>query len=156
MVAVRLYVEGGGDTNRLRTACRRGFREFFLKAGLAGSMPRIIASGSRRSVYEDFCTAISQSGDVCVCLLVDSEEAVADGEGPWDHLKKRQADQWPPNVVQQGFIRCLFPPSRIPTTRPRSCSLPVPYSSSSPGRAELLVSRLLRSWSNSAARWTTS
>ncbi len=92
MVAVRLYVEGGGDTNRLRTACRRGFREFFLKAGLAGSMPRIIASGSRRSAYDDFCIAQREGVD-CALLLVDSEEAVAEDDGPWDHLSKR--DRWP-------------------------------------------------------------
>ena len=47
MVTVRLYVEGGGDAKSLRTACRRGFREFLLRAGLGGSMPRIIACGPR-------------------------------------------------------------------------------------------------------------
>ncbi len=93
MVAVRLYVEGGGDTNRLRTACRRGFREFFEKAGLMGKMPRIIASGSRRSAYDDFCIA-QREGAGCALLLVDSEEAVDDQEGPWDHLRKRPGDRW--------------------------------------------------------------
>jgi Domain of unknown function (DUF4276) len=93
MVAVHLYVEGGGDAKRLRTACRKGFTEFFKKAELAGSLPRIIASGSRRSAYDDFCTALGQT-NVCALLLVDSEEAVADSDGPWEHLKKRPGDQW--------------------------------------------------------------
>ncbi len=57
-------------------------------------MPRIIASGSRRSAYEDFCTALRQAGDVCPFLLVDSEDAVADTDGPWDHLRKRPGDRW--------------------------------------------------------------
>lgn len=95
MVAIRLFVEGGGDAKSLRSACRRGFREFLLKAGFSGSMPRVIASGSRRSAYEDFCTAMSQAKKGYVCLLVDSEEAVAAGDGPWKHLKNRPDDQWP-------------------------------------------------------------
>ncbi len=95
MVAVHLYVEGGGDARSLRITCRRGFRKFFEKAGLAGAMPRILARGSRRSAYEAFCTATSQPGDVCVFLLVDSEDAVAKEDGPWEHLKKRPEDRWP-------------------------------------------------------------
>ncbi len=91
MVAVRLYVEGGGDAKTLRNACRRGFREFFLKAGLGGAMPRIIASGSRNSAYDDFCVA-QKAGAACALLLVDSEEAVRNEDGPWDHLSKR--DRW--------------------------------------------------------------
>lgn len=58
MVNVRLYVEGGGENNKaLRSACRRGFREFFLKAGLEGVLPRVIPCGGRQAAYEDFCTA---------------------------------------------------------------------------------------------------
>ena len=94
MVAVRLYVEGGGDAKSLRSACRKGFKEFFHKAGLTGSMPRVIACGSRKSAYDDFCTASGQT-NVCALLLVDSEEAVADGDSPWDHLRKRPDDKWP-------------------------------------------------------------
>ncbi len=97
MVAVRLYVEGGGTTNRLRTDCRRGFAEFFKKAGLAGRMPRIIASGGRREAYKDFCIAQRQ-GAVCALLLVDSEKAVAEEDGPWDHLNKRDLWSRPPGA----------------------------------------------------------
>ena len=47
MVELHLYVEGGGDSKVLRTACRRGFSEFLAKAGLQGHMPRIVACGGR-------------------------------------------------------------------------------------------------------------
>ena len=79
---VKAYVEGGGDTNALKTKCRQGFSEFFRKAGLAGRMPRIVASGSRRNAYEDFCTALKKAAaDQFIVLLVDSEDAVATGAG---------------------------------------------------------------------------
>ena len=94
---VTLYVEGGGDTNSLRTACRAGFTEFVTKAGVK-NRPRVVACGSRRDAYESFCTAIAQ-GDAAL-LLVDSEDAVAaqhqaglpEQWSPWGHL--RQRDDW--------------------------------------------------------------
>jgi hypothetical protein len=33
-VSIKIYVEGGGDSKALKTACRRGFRLFLEKAGL--------------------------------------------------------------------------------------------------------------------------
>lgn len=103
---VKLYVEGGGDSNALKTACREGFSKFLGKAGLAGRMPRVVACGSRADAYDSFCTAIS-NGEAAM-LLVDSEApVVADaqqGDGatredwerwqPWLHLKQRQGDGW--------------------------------------------------------------
>ena len=74
MVKVTLYVEGGGDTNALKTACREGFREFITKAGIKGR-PRIVACGTRRDAFESFCTAIDQ-GEAAM-LLVDSEAPVS-------------------------------------------------------------------------------
>lgn len=73
----RIYVEGGGDNNALRTLCRQGFSEFFRKAGLEGMMPRIIASGSRNNAFSNFCTALNNAntGDFIV-LLVDAEGPV--------------------------------------------------------------------------------
>ena len=103
---VKLYVEGGGDSNALKTACREGFSKFLGKAGLAGRMPRVVACGSRADAYDSFCTAIS-NGEAAM-LLVDSEAPVAadaqQGDGtkredwerwqPWLHLKQRQGDGW--------------------------------------------------------------
>ncbi|KIX33649.1 hypothetical protein SY87_33350 [Burkholderia pseudomallei] len=96
---VKLYVEGGGDTAALKTACREGFTTFITKAGL-GKRPRIVACGSRRDAFDSFCTAIA-SGEEAF-LLVDSEEAVNEQHQqgqpntwqPWAHLKARQGDGW--------------------------------------------------------------
>lgn len=92
MVELRLYVEGGGDSKLLRTACRQGFSEFLGKAGLTGHMPRIVACGGRKQAYDDFCTALS-NGEKAL-LLVDSEDHVTTAS-PWQHLLIRTGDQWP-------------------------------------------------------------
>ena len=97
---MKLYVEGGGDANTLRTARRSGFSEFLQKAGLKGKMPRIVACGSRRDAYDSFCTAI-ETGEEAF-LLVDSEAPVddkhrtgnADTWRPWAHLGDREGDKW--------------------------------------------------------------
>ena len=92
MVSVRIYVEGGGDHRELKTKCRKAFNAFF-KRYLAGRMPKVVACGSRRSAYDDFCTALAHAeDDKFIVLLVDSEDPVAKGSGPWRHLKNR--DNW--------------------------------------------------------------
>ena len=92
-MSIRVYVEGGGDSNQLRRQCRNGFREFFSKAGLEGHMPRVVACGSRQRAYDQFCAAIDEAEtDSFIVLLVDSETAVAASDSPWKHLKKR--DNW--------------------------------------------------------------
>lgn len=96
---VKLYVEGGGDTAALKTACREGFTTFVTKAGLK-NRPRIVACGSRRDAFDSFCTAIA-SGEEAI-LLVDSEDTVIaqnqqgqpDSWQPWTHLKARTGDGW--------------------------------------------------------------
>ena len=90
MVSVKLYVEGGGSSKVMKTACRRGFRIFLEKAGLTGRMPSIVACGSRNSANDRFGTAHSRIGGAAI-LLVDAEEAVS-ASGPWQHLKSR--DDW--------------------------------------------------------------
>jgi hypothetical protein len=95
MVGMKLYVEGGGDSNSLRTACRRGFSEFLLRSGLDDHMPRIVACGSRQDAYDDFCTAL-RSGNPAM-LLVDSEAPVVAVQTPWQpwrHLLNRPGDKW--------------------------------------------------------------
>ncbi|WP_438945729.1 DUF4276 family protein [Sediminibacterium sp.] len=100
---VKVYVEGGGDSNALRTACRAGFAEFLKKTGLIGKMPRIVACGSRKDAYDSYCIAIEKGEDAL--LLVDSEAAVnAIAQNPpndplkwqpWIHLDEREGDKWP-------------------------------------------------------------
>ena len=95
-MSARIYVEGGGNANKaLKSECRRAFKEFFQKAGLAGRLPRVIPGGSRKQTYDDFCTAFDDlDNDAFVVLLVDSEDPIAEGVGPWAHLRKRQEDRW--------------------------------------------------------------
>lgn len=94
MVSYKLFVEGGGDSQTLRTACRNGFTEFLKKAGLIGKMPRVIPCGSRKETYDDFCTAFT-SGEQAF-LLVDSEDLVSEAhtQKPWQYLAARPGDQW--------------------------------------------------------------
>lgn len=97
---MKLYVEGGGNGKDLRSECRRGFRTFLEKAGLKGKMPQIVASGSRRKAYEDFCLEIKHGK--AAMLLVDSETPIdpAHQQGepdnwlPWQHLKANPGDRW--------------------------------------------------------------
>lgn len=89
---VTVYVEGGGNGRELRTKCRRGFSDFFRKAGLAGRMPKLVACGGRENTYDRFCRAISQSDEVFFVLLVDSEGPVLKSASSWAHLK--ESDNW--------------------------------------------------------------
>ncbi len=100
MVAVTLYVEGGGDAKSLRTACRQGFSTFLAKAGVMTAELRIVACGGRASAYKDFRKAIAAGNPAM--LLVDSEEPVSqayqqgepEGWLPWQHLAQRVGDRW--------------------------------------------------------------
>jgi len=92
---VKIYVEGGGDQNKLRRECRRAFSKFFEKAGFKGKMPGIVACGGRQKAYNDFRTAVRRaSSEEMPFLLVDSEAAVSVShkDRPWNHLKQR--DRW--------------------------------------------------------------
>jgi hypothetical protein len=94
-VTVKVYVEGGGDHNKaLHSQCRRGFSDFFRKAGLEGRMPRVVACGGRQQAYDAFRTAHAsvEPGSLPI-LLVDSEAAVV-GNDPWEHVRLRPGDSW--------------------------------------------------------------
>jgi hypothetical protein len=95
-VTVKVYVEGGGDHNKaLETQCRRGFAEFFRKAGLENRMPRVVRCGGRQQAFEKFRTAHENaSGDDFPILLVDSEEPVVENSR-WEHVRLRPGDKWP-------------------------------------------------------------
>lgn len=92
---VKLYVEGGGDGCSLKSRCREGFREFFLKTRLKQRMPKIIACGGRKNTYDTFRAALANAKDgEFVALLVDSESRVIVKNKPWLHLNRRRGDQW--------------------------------------------------------------
>ena len=85
-----IYVEGGGTSKQLRTACRKGFSKFIEKAGLVGQMPKVIACGSRDDAYNSFRTNHADGKETAV-LLVDAEATVSASD-PWEHLRTR--DKW--------------------------------------------------------------
>ena len=89
---IRIYVEGGGDTNYLRTCCRMGFNQLLESAGFKGKMPKFSPCGGRNAVYDDFKTAHQQNSVDYVAMLLDSEDPLEDPEKAWDHLRKR--DHW--------------------------------------------------------------
>ena len=108
---IQLFVEGGGHRNFLNAQCRKAFQAFLRKAGLAGNLPRVFASGSRQQAYRDFLNALdtAHAGEFIV-LLVDSESPVAEGAGPWLHLKNR--DNWdrPAGAMDENahlMVQCM-------------------------------------------------
>ena len=109
---VKVYVEGGGDYSRLKTLCRKGFRTFFERANFQGHMPQVIACGSRREAFDDFCTALKSSAPpVTPILLVDAEAALL-STGAWDHVLKRAGDHWirPANAQEEHLhfmVQCM-------------------------------------------------
>ncbi len=108
---VRVYVEGGGDGRNLRMRCRRALSAFLEKATLAGHMPRIVASGSRRAAFDDFCAALGASTqDEFIVLLVDSEGPVPAGAGPWRHLRERDGWEQPADATDENahlMVQCM-------------------------------------------------
>ena len=89
MVSASLYVEGGGDSKSLKTACRRGFRKFIENAGATGGVSNIVACGSRGNAYRIFSKALSTG--LNALLLVDAEGSVT-AQGAWQYLKAN--DNW--------------------------------------------------------------
>ena len=108
---VKVYVEGGGDGKSLRTKCREGFSSFFAKANFAGRMPQIIACGGRKSAFDKFRTAWeSRKAEEFIILLVDSEDPVADGVGPWLHLRTRDGWERPDEATDENahlMVQCM-------------------------------------------------
>ena len=108
---IKVYVEGGGDGKSLRARCREGFSSFFAKANLAGRMPRVIACGGRKSAFNKFCTALgSRKAEEFIVLLVDSEDPVADGSGPWLHLRTRDGWERPEEATDENahlMVQCM-------------------------------------------------
>ena len=102
-MSVRVFVEGGGNQNRTKTACRKAFRVFFDKLLGDRQKPRIVASGSRDEAYRDFTRSLSD-GSTFALLLVDSEDAVPAGMKAGDHLRNR--DGWT-NPLPDGQVHLM-------------------------------------------------
>ncbi len=90
MVAVVIFVEGGGDGKHQQIRCREGFHKLLDPMMPRGQRPKINACGSRDEAYKSFKLACENpDAGTCYLLLVDAEEPVASGHGPWQHLSKR-------------------------------------------------------------------
>ena len=66
------------------------------KAGLAGSMPAIVACGSRGDAYDSFSTAHTQK-DSEALLLVDAEGPMV-SPNPWQHVEAQDGWNRPPSA----------------------------------------------------------
>ncbi len=108
---IKIIVEGGGETNLLRSKCREGFRKFFSKAGMEHQKPSVIASGSRRSAFNDFRAAVRGANrDEFILLLVDSEDPITAGSSPWQHLKARDSWNQPSDATDDQvhlMVQCM-------------------------------------------------
>ena len=91
-MSAHLYIEGA-ESKEDQIRCREGFRRLLEETGFAGRLPRLSASGSRNSAFDDFKTAhAGAKAGHFVAMLIDSEEPVADAEKTWQHVKVR--DNW--------------------------------------------------------------
>ncbi len=87
MKEVRLYIEGGGNSDS-RKALRKGMRLFLKELDDLAKKQDIrfglTFCGSRNSAYEDFINGLNDHRNAFVALLVDSEGPVT--QPPWQYL----------------------------------------------------------------------
>lgn len=107
---LKLYVEGGGDSEALHTELRQGFATLLRNAGVR-RQPRIVACGGRGQTLDDFKSAVEgKRGEERAFLLVDSEIGVDVGDSVWDHLRK-QAGWERPAGAEEGsahlMVQCM-------------------------------------------------
>lgn len=92
---IRIYIEGGGESNDTKARLRRGFSSFFKELVQVAQSKKIkwniTLCGSRNNAFRDFKNALAAHPDAFVILLVDSEAPVVK-QSPWEHLKSR--DNW--------------------------------------------------------------
>ena len=103
---VTLYVEGGGDQDRTRTACRKAFRLLIDKVLGERPKPKIVACGSRYEAYKDSCRSLNDE-EVFPLLLVDSEGPVQPHQTASAHLLQR--DDWKdlPDEQVHLMVQCM-------------------------------------------------
>ena len=107
VTAIRIYVEGGGNTWATRSRLREGFHGFFTTLRELARQKRIrwdvIPSGSRKDAFDDFITAQGSHPDSWIVLLVDAEGAVA--APPRAHLKRR--DGWDLSAAKEDQVHLM-------------------------------------------------
>jgi hypothetical protein len=87
---IRIYVEGGGEGRSGKDTLQRGISQFLSsireKARERRVHFRVIACGSRNSVFDDFRIALSTHPDAINIMLVDAEGPLQH-QNPWEHLR---------------------------------------------------------------------
>ncbi|WP_437954863.1 DUF4276 family protein [Sorangium sp. So ce119] len=105
---MRVYVEGGGASRRAQEPLREGFSKLFEKVLGGRGKPKVIACGSRKEAFDDFKRALKSHPHALCILLVDSEEPVKSGISTWDHVSRREGDQWPrPDGVRDEQLHLM-------------------------------------------------
>ena len=95
LVSAEIFVEGGGESNFLKSRCREGFRLLLEKSGFEGRMPKIHPSGDGADAVRRFRkTAADSHHSNYVGVLIDSEDPVENINKPWEHLRKRGGSDW--------------------------------------------------------------
>lgn len=113
-MSLTLYVEGGGH-RLLNAELRKGFQSFITAAGIQ-QRPAVVASGSRKAAYDDFCIALTEGKRAM--LLVDAEAAMAPAHQqgpatkwqPWAHLHGRDGWSRPPSATDLDchlMVECM-------------------------------------------------
>ena len=102
----RIFLEGGGDSKELRVRCREGFRKLLERCDYAGKMPRLVSSGGRTTVFDDFEKAHGENSSTpeYIAVLLDSEDPVDDIEKTWEHLRKRDNLRKPQNSNDEQVL----------------------------------------------------
>jgi hypothetical protein len=96
---IKIYIEGGGDSDTIKTKLREGFTGFLqplIAMGRDKKIPiKTIACGGRTTTFDKFKIAVASEPSTTFCvLLVDSEEPVQKNMTCWQHLKNRVGDGW--------------------------------------------------------------
>ncbi|NNC18780.1 DUF4276 family protein [Corallococcus exiguus] len=97
---IRLYIEGGGNTNYGKARLRAGFGQFFeeivQRARRRNVRWQLILCGPRDAAFDGFRHALKDHPSAFNILLVDSEGPVS--KPPWAHLATRDPWQRPENA----------------------------------------------------------
>jgi hypothetical protein len=107
VTAIRIYVEGGGNTKHTKARLRQGFHGFL--AGLRELARQrhidwdVVVSGSRRDAFDDFVAAQGSHPDSWILLLVDAEGAVE--APPRAHLQHR--DGWDLSAAGEDQVHLM-------------------------------------------------
>jgi hypothetical protein len=106
LVKVTLYVEGGGNQDKTKTACRKAFHTLVGKALGPCPRPKIVACGGRDEAHKRFCLSLNDT-EMSPLLLVDSEDPVSPGSTASEYLRHR--DHWKdlPDEQVHLMVQCV-------------------------------------------------